>query len=150
MRTRETRRRKNIAPAASLDSPAAKSERELLKRVQAINRYVEEQNGERPVVAALAYQLRLNAQMVRQERQQLRIGYGQYAALRGVSYLGGGSINKVFADYQRGQSWSVITQSSGIRLDELSLWIADLMRTTMVQRLRNPPYGPTPRLRWPY
>ncbi|HEX9142689.1 MAG TPA: hypothetical protein VGA09_00360 [Candidatus Binatia bacterium] len=65
MKTRETRRRKNIAPAASLDSPAAKSERELLKRVQAINRYVEEQNGERPVVAALAYQLRLNAQMVR-------------------------------------------------------------------------------------
>lgn len=70
-----------ILPSAeSLDSAAAKSERELLKRVQAINRYVEEPNGERPVVAALAYQLRLNAQMVMQERQQLRIGYVHCAA----------------------------------------------------------------------
>jgi hypothetical protein len=86
----------------------------LLKRVQAINRYVEEPNGERPVVAVLAYQLRLNAQMVMQERQQLRIGYVHCAALRGISYLGGGSINKVFADYQRGQSWSVITQNRGV------------------------------------
>jgi hypothetical protein len=142
-----------ILPSAeSLDSAAAKSERELLKRVQAINRYVEEPNGERAVVAALAYQSRLNARMVMQERQQLRIGYGHCAALRGISYLGGGSINKVFADYQRGQSWSVITQNRGILLDELSLWIGDLMRTssTMVQRLRNPPYGPPPRLNYSY
>jgi hypothetical protein len=145
---RGSRERVEILPSAeSLDSPAAKAERELLKRIQAINRYVEVQNGERPVVEALAYQLRLNAQMVVQERQKLRIGYGQYAALRGLSYLGGGSINKVFADYQRGQPWSDITQNNGSRINELSLWIGDLMRTTstMVQRLRNQPYRPIPR-----
>jgi predicted Zn-dependent protease len=147
---RASHERVEILPSAeSLDSPAAKSERELLKRIQAINRYVEGQNGERPVVEALAYQLRLNAQMVVQERRKLRIGYGQYAALRGVSYLGRASINKVFTDYQRGQSWSEIAQNNGSQVNELSLWIGDLMRTTstMVQRLRNQPYRPTPKLR---
>jgi hypothetical protein len=65
------------------------------KKIQAINRYVEQQNGERPVVEALAYELRLTPQSVLQERQQLRAGYGRYAALRGVSYLGRTSLNRI-------------------------------------------------------
>jgi hypothetical protein len=42
------------------DSPTAKNERELLKRIQAVNQYVEQQNGERAVAETLAYQLRLS------------------------------------------------------------------------------------------
>lgn len=147
---RASNERVEILPLAeSLDSPAAKSERELLKRIETINRYVEQQNGERPVVEALAYELRLNAQTVVQERQKLRIGYGQYAALRGVSYLGGGSISKVLDDYQRGRSWSDITQNNGSRVNELTLWIGALIRTTntMVQQLRNQQHRPNLRLR---
>jgi hypothetical protein len=74
-----------------------------------------------------------------QERQQLRVGYGQYAALRGVSYLGRGSINRVVEQYQRGLSWSEITSNNGSRLNELTVWIGDVMRTTnnMGRQLRN-------------
>jgi metalloendopeptidase OMA1, mitochondrial len=45
-----------LPSAALLDSPEAKAERELLKRIQAINGLAEEQNGERAVVEALAYE----------------------------------------------------------------------------------------------
>lgn len=136
-----------LPSAESLDSTAAKSERELLKRIQAINRYVEEQNGERAIVEGLAYELRLSPQIVVQERQKLRVGYGQYAALRGVAYLGRGSINRVVADYERGRSWTEIAQSHGSRLNELTVWIGDVIRTThtISRQLRS--YGPSSRIR---
>ena len=142
--------RVELLPAPeSLDSPAAKSERELLKRIQAINRYVEQQNGERPLVEALAYELRLNPQSVLQERQQLRVGYGQYAALRGVSYLGRGSINRILADYQRGQPWSEIAQAHGTRLNELTVWLNNVIRTTSsaARQPRNQQFRPSLRAR---
>ncbi|MBM4263774.1 MAG: M48 family metallopeptidase [Deltaproteobacteria bacterium] len=120
----------NLPAPASLDTAAAKSERELLKRVQAINAYVQQQNGERPVVEALGYELRLNPQTIVQERHQLGIGYGQYAALRGVSYLGRGSINRVVDDYKRGRSWSEISEANGSRISELTVWVGDVIRTT--------------------
>ena len=133
----------------SIDSPTARAERELLKRIQAINNYVGEQNGERPVVEALAYQLRLNPQTIVQERQQLRVGYGQYTALRGLSYLGRGSITHIIADYQVGRSWSEIAQSNGSRVNDLTAWIGDVMRTTndRVRQLRSQPYQPSYRIR---
>ena len=139
----------SLPPAESLDTAAAKSERELLKRVEAINRFVEAQNGQRPVVEALAYELRLNPQVVVQERQQLSIGYGQYAALRGISYLGRGAINRVVDDYRRGRSWSEIAQSNGTRLTELMAWIGAVIRTTnnMGRQLKNQQYQPNSRLR---
>jgi metalloendopeptidase OMA1, mitochondrial len=133
----------------SIDSPAARAERELLKRIQAINSYVGEQNGERPVVEALAYQLRLNPQTIVQERQQLRVGYGQYTALRGLSYLGRGSVARIIADYQVGQSWSEIAQSNGSRVNDLTAWIGDVMRTTndRVRQLKSQPYRPSYQVR---
>ena len=126
----------------SIDSSSARAERELLKRIQAINSYVGAQNGERPVVEALAYQLRMNPQTIVQERQQLRVGYGQYTALRGLSYLGHGSVARIVTDYQAGQSWSEIAQSNGSRINDLTAWIGDVMRTTndRVRQLRGQPY----------
>ena len=64
-----------------------------------------------------------------QERQQLGIGYGQYGALRGVAYLGRGSINRIVDDYRRGRAWSDITSNNGSRVNELMVWIGDVMRT---------------------
>jgi len=129
----------------ALDTPAAKSERELLKRIEAINRFVAEQNGERPVVEALAYELRLSPQTVFQERQQLRVGYGQYAALRGVSYLGREPINRVAAGYERGRSWSELAQTNAVRISELAVWMGDVIRRTNVlnRQLRNRQYRPS-------
>jgi len=63
---------------------------------------VEQQNGERAVAEALAYELRLNLPTIVNERQQLKVGYGQYAALRGLAYLGRGSVRNIVAEYQRG------------------------------------------------
>ena len=145
-----TNARAELLPSPeSIDSPAARAERELLKRIQAINSYVGEQNGERPVVEALAYQLRLNPQTIVQERQQLRVGYGQYTALRGLSYLGRGSVARIIADYQVGQSWSEIAQSNGSRVNDLTAWIGDVMRTTndRVRQLKSQPYRPSYQVR---
>jgi predicted Zn-dependent protease len=133
----------------ALDSPAAKSERELLKKIQAINQFVEQKSGERPIVEALASELRLNPQLVVQERQQLRIGYGQYAALRGLSYLGRSSINRILSEYQRGKPWSELTQANGTGLNELTRWLNDVIRTTnnMARQPRSQQYRPSLRLR---
>jgi metalloendopeptidase OMA1, mitochondrial len=138
-----------LPSAESLDTPTAKSERELLKRVEAINRYVEQQNGERAVAEALAYELHLSPQTVLQERQQLGIGYGQYGALRGVAYLGRGSINRIVDDYRRGRAWSDITSNNGSRVNELMVWIGDVMRTVnnVERQLKSQQLRPGTRLR---
>jgi hypothetical protein len=133
----------------SLDTLAAKTERELLKRIEAINRFVAEQNGERPVIDALAYELRLSPQAVFQERQQLRVGYGQYAALRGISYLGRGSVDRIVLGYERGQPWADLARTNGIRIAELTGWIGDVMRATnaLDRQPRNRQYRPSFRMR---
>jgi len=138
--------RADLLPSpASLDSATAKAERELLKRIQAIDSFVGEQNGERPVIQALAYQLRLPPQMIIQERQQFRIGYGQYTALRGLSYLGRGSIARILTDYESGRSWSEIAQGNGSKVSDLVAWVGDVMRTSNngVRQFRNQPYRPS-------
>ncbi len=132
----------------SLDSPVAKTERELLKRIEAINQLVEQQNGERAVAQALAYELRLNLITVVNERQQLRVGYGEYAALRGLSYLGRGSVRNIMSEYQQGRPWATIAQNNGSELNALTDWITNLMRTTNVvgRQLRTQPYRSSPRM----
>jgi predicted Zn-dependent protease len=131
-----------LPDAASLDTPAARAERELQKRMAAINLYVEQQNGERAVVEALAHELRLPPRLIVQERQQLQVGYGQYAALRGVAHLGRGSISNIAADYQRGRGWSDIAGSYGSRIHDLTGWMGSVIRTTngVARQLRAQPY----------
>ncbi|HEV8343279.1 MAG TPA: M48 family metallopeptidase [Candidatus Binatia bacterium] len=114
----------------TLDSASAKAERELLKRIQAINARAGDQRGERAVIEAIGYSLRTDPAAVYQERQQLQIGYGQYAALRGLSALGKSSLRRVVTDYQRGISWSNLAESQGTRIVDLISWMGDLLRTT--------------------
>jgi hypothetical protein len=123
--------RVELLPAAeSLDTPAPKRERELLKRIPAINHLVAQQNGERPLVEALTRELRLSPEAIFQERQRLRMGYRQYAAARGISLLGRGSISNIVADYQRGRPWTEMIQSHGTGINDLALWIGNVMRAT--------------------
>lgn len=131
----------------SLDTPAAMSERELLKRIEAINRAAEQPNGERAVVEALAYELRMSPQTVAQERQQLQTGYGQYAGLRGVTHLGRAPISRVADDYRRGRSWAELTANHGTRLNEVMVWLGDVLRSAnnMAQQLQRQPARPAPR-----
>jgi metalloendopeptidase OMA1, mitochondrial len=112
----------------SLDSLTAKSERLLLQRIQMINQFVAQPRGERVIAEVLAYELRLNLPYIAYERQQLKVGYGQYAALRGLSYLGRGSVRNIIVEYQRGTPWSEIAQNNGSRINELTIWIGSLIR----------------------
>jgi hypothetical protein len=132
--------RLDILPSPeSLDTATAKTERELLKRVEAINRFVIDQSSERAIVEALAYELRADPRAIVQEREQLQTGYGQYAALRGVAHLGRGSIARIAEDYRRGRPWTELASNHGTRASEVMVWLGDVMRTT--NNLRNQPRG---------
>ncbi len=113
-----------------LDSPVARAERELLKRIQGINQRASDPRGQRAVIEALGYALRINPSLVYRERQEVGLGYGQYAALRGVSVLGGTSLPRVAGDYQRGIRWFNLAEANGTRISTLVSWMGDLMRTT--------------------
>lgn len=140
-----TARIESLPSAESLDTATARSERELLKRVAAVNRFIEEQNGERLIVEALALQLRLHPQTILQERQQVRTGYGQYAALRGVAYLGRASLGRIADDFHRGRSWSEISANHGTRVSDLTAWFGELFRTT--NNVGRQPFRPSTRFR---
>ena len=129
----------------ALDNPTARAERELLKRIQAVNKQAG--SDERAVVEALGTTLRMDPSIVHRERQEVGLGYGQYAAIRGVSYLGRASPKRVFSDYRSGVSWSDIAQNNGTRLSELISFMGELTRTTAAihSQLRNQP--PIPRYR---
>lgn len=117
-----------------LDSAKARAERELLKRIRALNGQVKDSRSERAVVEAIAYSLRMPASTVYEERRQLGLGYGQYAALRGIAYLGRSSPRRVFADYQAGVGWFDLAERNGARLIDLISWMGDLRRSVIVFR----------------
>lgn len=133
----------------ALDSPMAKAERELLKRIQTVNRQARDSRGEWAVLEALGYSLRMDPSVVYEERQQLRLGYGQYAALRALSSLGRSPLRRIVVDYQNGVRWSDLTQSHGARLTDLLSWMGDLLRTTAAihSQLRTQPPRPGYRMR---
>jgi predicted Zn-dependent protease len=139
------RRVEALPSLQQLDSPTARAERELLKRIQALNKKAGEAGGERAVVEALGYTLRVNPALVVRERQQAQLGYGQYAALKGVSYLGRAPIGRVAADYQRGTRWSNLVETNGSRLADLVSWMGDLLRTTTTIQSQLGRQAPVPR-----
>jgi predicted Zn-dependent protease len=130
-----------LPSAEQLDSPTAKTERELLKKIQGINRLAADQRGERAVAEAIGYSLRMDLKSVAQERQQLRLGYGEYAALRGVSHLGRSPLRQILADYQDGVRWYDLSERNGVRLAELSAWLSNIHRAAggSQGRLRDQP-----------
>jgi predicted Zn-dependent protease len=117
-----------LPPPQELESPKSKMERELLKQVQAVNRLAKDARGQRAVAEALGFNLRMNLTSVAQEKQQLQLGYGQYAALRGLAYLSQSSLRPVLADYQSGARWYDLGESRGMRLTDLVSWMSDLQR----------------------
>jgi hypothetical protein len=114
----------------SLDSPTARAERKLMKSIQAVNQQAGDPQGARAVVEALGHLLRMNPSRLNQERQQFRLGQGQYAALRGVSFLARTSFRKVLIAYERGSSWSEMTKRYSIKVTDLLSFMRRLLRTT--------------------
>jgi hypothetical protein len=76
----------------------------------------------------LAYRLRLDPSLIFRERQQLGIGYGDYAALRGLSSLGRSPLRQIAVDYQKGVSWLDLCQNHGGRISDLTRWMEDIRR----------------------
>jgi metalloendopeptidase OMA1, mitochondrial len=128
----------------ALDSATSKAERELLKRIQAVNQRVKDQRSEKAVVEAIGYSLRIDPGVAFQERQQLQIGYGQYAALRGLSFLGRSSLRQIATEYQSGVPWSNLAEKHGTRIVDLISWMGDLLRTTATiqSQSRTQPFRP--------
>ena len=122
------RRWETLPSPQALDSPGARAERELLKRIQELNRRAADQRGARAVVEAIGYGLRMSPSLVYQERQQLGVGYGQYAALRALASLGKAPLKRVFGAYESGLRWSEIAESNGARLSELISWMGEIGR----------------------
>ncbi len=113
----------------SLDSPTAKAEREMLKRIGVINQRARDARGQRVILEALGYHLRRDPAFLSREIQQLRLGFGQYTALRGVTHLGRSSLRRVLASYKSNASWTDITQSHGTRIIELLTFMRRLLST---------------------
>ena len=111
-----------------LETPALRAEAELLKRIQALNQQVTNPQRERAVVEILAYRLRLDPSLIFRERQQLGIGYGDYAALQGLSSLGRSPLRQIAVDYQKGVSWLDLCQNHGGRISDLTRWMEDIRR----------------------
>ena len=86
------------------------------------------------MVEAIGYSLRMNPSEVVRELKQMRIGFGQYAALRGVSSLGNTSLRRVLVPYERGTSWGDLTRRNGIRMTELLSFMRRLLRTSVTIR----------------
>ena len=113
----------------SLDSPRGRAERELLKRIGAINKRAGNAQGQRIILDALGYQIRSDSPRLIREIQHYRLGFGQFAALKGVTYLGGSSLPRVLESYKRNSSWADITDRHGTRIIELLSFMRQLIRT---------------------
>jgi len=86
----------------SLDSPKARAERELMKRIQEVNQLIRDGRGERVLFETLGYYLKMDPYFLYQERQKVRLSYGEYVALRGLSFKGRTSFGQVLRTYGRG------------------------------------------------
>jgi len=113
----------------SLDSPGLKAERELLKRIGAINKRARNAQGQRIILETLGYKIRSDSARLSREIQHYRLGFGQYAALKGVTHLGGSSLRRVLESYKNNSSWVEITDRHGTRLIELLSFMRQLIRT---------------------
>ena len=110
-----------------LETPLTRMEREMFKRIQSVNRKARSEQGQRSVVQALGYILRIDPAHLFQERQQLRLGYGQHAALRGLAWLGYAPLRQVRKSYDRGLSWSELSRTHGTRIAEILTFMRRLL-----------------------
>ena len=118
-----------------LNSATGKAERELLKRIQAVNKQAGSSKGARAIVEALGYLLRRDPSFLAKEMQRYRLGYGEYATLRGVVFISKVSTRRVLQSYRRSSGWSDVTQRHGVKLTDLISFLGRVLRTSRtVQR----------------
>jgi len=65
-----------------------------------------------------------------QDRQKVRLSYGEYAALRGLSFKGRTSFRQVLKTYARGTNWTDMTQRYSVPITELLSFMRRIWRTT--------------------
>jgi len=114
---------------ASLDSPNAQAERELLKRIQAVNQLARNAGGQRAVLETLGYELRISPTLLAKELQQVQLDFGHYSALKGVTHLGRGSLSQVLATFKSNASWTDISRRHGTQITDLLRFMRQLLTT---------------------
>ena len=114
----------------ALDSPKARAERELMKRIQEINQLIRDARGERTLFETLGYYLKADPHALYQERQKVRLSYGEYTALRGLSFKGRASFGQVLSIYTRGTNWTGMTQRYNVPITDLLSFMRRIWRTT--------------------
>ncbi len=119
-----------------LDTATGRAERELLKRVQRTDQKMQSAQDVQALLKALGYIVRADPELLKREREAMGVSYGSYAALKGVSYLGRGSLRAIFADYRRGRSWTEITTRHGTRVTKVISFMGQLLRATATVRSR--------------
>ena len=112
----------------ALDSPQAVAERALVKKIATVNQQSGDQRRAEAMVRALEYRIRGNWSELVQEINQLRVSVGEYAALKGTSYLGRSSMVRIVNGYRSNVSWSEITRREGVQITDLLSFMTDLMR----------------------
>ncbi len=113
----------------ALDSPQALAERALLKKIGTVNKQTGDAPGQKAMLQALGYRVRSRDwRELLQEIQQLRVSLGEYAALKGTSYLRQASIRRVVGRYRNNASWTEITQREGVKITDLISFLTDLLR----------------------
>jgi len=116
----------------TLDSPKARAERELMKRIQEVNQLIRDGRGERVLFETLGYYLKMDPNFLYRERQKVRLSYGEYVALRGLTFRGKGrtSFGQVFRSYGRGTNWTDMTQRYNVPITKLLSFMRRIWRTT--------------------
>ncbi len=134
---RPTNQRVELLPSLkALDSPKARAERELVKRIQEINQLIGDARGEGALFETLGYYLKANPYALYQERQRVRLSYGEYTALRGLSSKGRTSFDRVLSLYTRGTNWTNMTQRYSVSITDLLSFLRRIWSTTAKVRGR--------------
>jgi hypothetical protein len=140
----------SLPSAQELDSALTRTERELVKKIQLVNKRAADPEGERAAVEAMGHVFRVDPALLHRERQQLGIGYGEYVALRGAARLGRAALRQVWDDYRRGVDWTSLAERHGTRVSDLIAFMDQFSDTAAAFRaaLRRQPLLPgSPRQR---
>ncbi|NIO11733.1 MAG: M48 family metalloprotease [Deltaproteobacteria bacterium] len=114
----------------ALDSSKGRAERELIKRIQEVDRLVRDARGERALFETLGNYLQVDPNLLYQERQRLRMGYGEYTALRSLAFKGKTSFRGLVASYTHGTSWSNLARRYSVPMADLTSFIRQIGQTT--------------------
>ena len=112
----------------TLNTPEAMAERALLKKIEAVNQQSGDQRRAEAMLRALQDRIGGSWSELVREFNGHRVSVGEFAALKGTSYLGKVPMAQVVGSYKNNATWTEITQRQGIKVTDLLSFLTDLIR----------------------